>query len=93
MALYIFQSLPLVLVCQLLNLTCFPLILNLLFLIVCGLQKHMAQLEGVMYKQSKQAVHVRSFRREFGFVSPTWPLGLFSLLIFWFQLTCSIGKL
>lgn len=82
----IFPSLPLMSACQLLDLTCFPLILNLLFLITRGLQKHMAQLERSVYKQSKQALHVRSFLRngEFGpcvIYLEAWGS---SLLLLWF---------
>ena len=53
LALYIFPSPPLMATCQLLDLTCFPLILDL-FLIVGRPQKHVAQLEGIVYKQIKQ---------------------------------------
>lgn len=71
MALYIFMFLPLMSSYQLLDLTCFLLSLNLLFLIICGLQKHMAKLQRTVYKQSKQALKVLSLliHREFGVCS------------------------
>lgn len=76
---YVYILLPLLFMwaCQILDLTCFPLILNLLFLIICGLQNIWPSLGDLFTnKTTRSASH-----RESGFVTSIGYLQSFSTFL------------